>query len=290
MNAIQEKMEVFLAGSPKIPEDIIFRASQMFNSKLTKFNWSGRKRGGLPSLSQVGKPFCQLHAEKLGWERIQESDTFKVKMLYGDMTEVIAVAMLLAAGIEIVELNMRVQMPISDNEKLSGELDLIIKDGNTYSVWDIKSASKFAFEKKFVSYDALKNNDDFGYLPQLFGYTEAVAETYPGVKAGGWIAINKESGELKFVLADPDDQAEYVDNIKNTVTKLTDATEDNFVRGFEDVEEIFYKKPTGNRKLAVNCSYCGYRYKCWPGLRYERNPKSRSANAYNFYTVFQEED
>ena len=148
MNAIQQKMEVFLAGSPKIPEDIIFRASQMFNSKLTKFNWTGRKRGGLPSLSQVGKPFCQLHAEKLGWEKVEESDTFKIKMLYGDMTEVIAVAMLLAAGIEIVELNMRVQMPVNDNEKLSGELDLIIKDGNTYSVWDIKSASKYAFEKK----------------------------------------------------------------------------------------------------------------------------------------------
>ena len=289
MNQVEQTMTTFLAGTPKIPDDIVFRASQMFNSKLTKFNWDGKRRGGqLPSLSQVGKPFCQLHADKLGWEKVQESDNFKIKMLYGDMTEVIAVAMLLAAGIEIAELNMRVRMPIDDKKELSGELDLIIKDGNNFSVWDIKSASKYAFEKKFYNYDALKNNDDFGYLPQLFGYTQAVEEQYPGIKAGGWIVISKESGELKIVEANSEDQEEYVSKIKKTISQLEKADETNFVRGFEDIEETFYKKPTGNRKLAMNCSYCGFKYTCWPGLRYERNPKSRAANAYNYYTLFKD--
>lgn len=289
MSKLAQTMSSYLSSSPKIPDDIIFRASQMFNGKLSKFNWDGRKRGGRPSLSQVGKPFCQLHAEKLGWEKVGESDTFKVKMLYGDMTEVIAVAMLLSAGVKIPELNMRVRMPVAKGVELSGELDLIIKDGNTYSVWDIKSASKFSFEKKFESYEALKATDDFGYLPQLFGYTEAVAEQYPGVKAGGWIAISKETGELKIVEANPDDQDKYVSAIKDTILKLEDADETNFVRSFDDEPETFYKKLTGNRKLKMNCSYCGFRYKCWPGLRYEHNPKSRSPNAYNYYTHFQED-
>ena len=289
MPSLEDTIKLYLGGKPKIPEDIIFRASQMFNSKLSKFNWDGRKRGeGPPSLSQVGKPFCQLHAEKLGWEKVAESDSFKVKMLYGDMTEVIAVAMLLSAGVEITDLNRRVRMPIKDGLELSGELDLVIKDGNNYSVWDIKTASRFSFEKKFASYKALQENDDFGYLPQLFGYTAAMEEEYPGVKAGGWIAISKESGELKIVEADTNDHDLYVDKIKSTVAKLEKADETNFKRSFEDIEETFYKKPTGNRKLAMNCTYCGFRFKCWPGLRFERNPKSKSANAYNYYSVFKD--
>ena len=72
------------------------------------------------------------------------------------------------------------------------------------------------------------------------------------------------------------------------VAKLEKADETNFKRNFEDIEETFYKKPTGNRKLAMNCTYCGYRYKCWPGLRFERNPKSKSANAYNYYSIFKD--
>ena len=159
VTSLSEKIEDFLANDPKIPDDIIFRASQMFNNKLGKFNFKRRGGARLPSMSQVGKPFCQLHAEKLGWEKLPEVNSFKIKMLYGDMTEVIAVALLLAAGIEIVDLNKRVLLNTEAGD-ISGELDLIIRDGNSYSLWDIKSASKFAFEKKFESYQALKDNDD----------------------------------------------------------------------------------------------------------------------------------
>ena len=35
---IATKLETFLASEPKLPDDIIFRASQMFNNKLGKFN------------------------------------------------------------------------------------------------------------------------------------------------------------------------------------------------------------------------------------------------------------
>ena len=36
---LQTKIDTYLAGDPKIPDDIVFRASQMFNSKLGKFNF-----------------------------------------------------------------------------------------------------------------------------------------------------------------------------------------------------------------------------------------------------------
>jgi|TARA_R100000278_G_scaffold28009_2_gene25428 hypothetical protein len=238
-------------------------------------------------MSQVGKPFCQLHAEKLGWEKLPEVNSFKIKMLYGDMTEVIAVALLLAAGIEIVDLNKRVLLNTEAGD-ISGELDLIIRDGNSYSLWDIKSASKFAFEKKFESYQALKDNDDFGYLEQLYGYTKAERTETPDIKAGGWIAINKESGEMKVVPADPDDEDQYTTKINNTITKYLEADETNFERCFEDEPETFYRKLTGNRKLHKTCTYCSFRYTCWPNLVYAKNPRSKSATAYNYYTVFKD--
>ena len=281
------KLETFLAGEPKIPDDIIFRASQMFNNKLGKFNFTRKRGAGLPSMSQVGKPFCQLHAEKLGWDKVAETDSFKIKMLYGDMTEVIAVALLLAAGVEIVDLNKRIVLQTEAGD-IRGELDLIIREGNSHSLWDIKSASRFAFEKKFESYDALKNNDDFGYLEQLYGYTKAERNETPDIKAGGWIAINKESGEMKVVKADPDDEEAYTTKINDTIAKYIKADESNFERCFEDEPETFYKKLTGNRKLGKTCSYCNFRYSCWPDLVYAKNPRSKSATAYNYYTVLKD--
>ena len=287
VTSIAERLEDFLANEPKIPDEILFRASQMFNNKLGKFNFKRRGGARLPSMSQVGKPFCQLHAEKLGWEKLPEVNSFKIKMLYGDMTEVIAVALLLAAGIEIVDLNKRVLLNTEAGD-ISGELDLIIRDGNSYSLWDIKSASKFAFEKKFESYQALKDNDDFGYLEQLYGYTKAERTETPDIKAGGWIAINKESGEMKVVPADPDDEDQYTTKINNTITKYLEADETNFERCFEDEPETFYRKLTGNRKLHKTCTYCSFRYTCWPNLVYAKNPRSKSATAYNYYTVFKD--
>ena len=287
VTSIAERLEDFLANEPKIPDDIIFRASQMFNNKLGKFNFKRRGGARLPSMSQVGKPFWQVHAEKLGWEKLPEVNSFKIKMLYGDMTEVIAVALLLAAGIEIVDLNKRVLLNTEAGD-ISGELDLIIRDGNSYSLWDIKSASKFAFEKKFESYQALKDNDDFGYLEQLYGYTKAERAETPDIKAGGWIAINKESGEMKVVPADPDDEDKYTTKINNTITKYLEADETNFERCFEDEPETFYRKLTGNRKLHKTCTYCSFRYTCWPNLVYAKNPRSKSATAYNYYTVFKD--
>ena len=38
---------------------------------------------------------------------------------------------------------------LSDGDYINGELDLVIRDGNGFSLWDIKSASRFAFEKKW---------------------------------------------------------------------------------------------------------------------------------------------
>ena len=42
----------------------------------------------------------------------------------------------------------------------------------------------------------------------------------------------------------------------------------SFRRCFTDVEEVFYKKPTGNRTLGIECSYCPYKTNCWKDLEF----------------------
>ena len=56
-------------------------------------------------------------------------------------------------------------------------------------VIDIKSASGYAFQK--FKNGTLADDDAFGYMAQLAGYEKA-----EGTTGGGFLAINKENGEL----------------------------------------------------------------------------------------------
>lgn len=286
---LQDKLDDFLNSKPALPPNVIQEATQSFHDKLQRFNELPRERSTLPSLSQVGKPFCILHAEKLNWKPLPKTPSFKLKMTYGDMTEVLAVAILKAAGVNIFAINQRTVLHTEEGE-LNGEFDIIIQDeAGQLTLWDIKSASRYAFDSKFKSYEALKETDSFGYVSQLFGYTRAERAKYHDLEAGGWIVINKETGDIKICPANPADENLYYDKIVDTIKRYKTADKDNFKRDFSDVEETFYKKLTGNRKLAITCSYCDYKYTCWPDLQYRKRARSKSANAFEYYTFFQEE-
>ena len=286
---LQEKIDGFLSGNPEIPQEVLAQTSQQFAEKLERFNETRGPRKGLPSLSQIGKPFCQLHAEKIGMAMTPELPSFKIKMTYGDMTEVIAVALLKSAGVDIVALNQKTRLETALGD-LNGEFDLMIDIDGELSMWDIKSASKFAFERKFSSYKYLKEGDSFGYVDQLWGYTLAERVKYPDLKIGGWIVISKETGEMLVCPADPSDEDEYRRKIKDTLDRFLEADDTNFKREFSDVPETFYKKETGNRKLGVTCSYCSFKFSCWETLEYRPKAKSKARDAYEYYTFYQEED
>ena len=280
MNNLQSQIDVYLSGNPTLSREIIFQASQMFNEKLTRFNHvRAVNKKSLPSLSQIGKPMCQLQASKLGWKEEAKPNHFKIMMTYGDMTEVVSVAILLAAGVKITDLNKRVKLPTKSGD-MFGELDLVIEMEDK-TVWDIKSASSYSYTSRFASYEDLKRQDDFGYCCQLFGYAKA-----EGVKVGGWIIVNKGTGEMKVIEADPDDEQFYLDQIEQKALQISKTeTKEQFYRLYEDVAETYYKKSTGNRKLQRPCVYCDYKFECWPGLKFMQNPVSTAKSAkYEYYT------
>ena len=70
-------------------------------------------------------------------------------------------------------------------------------------IYDIKTASPYAFDSKFGEwggYNKIKEDDTFGYVAQGYSYSYAGKS-----KFGGWIAINKSTGEWAICEA-PEEQ------------------------------------------------------------------------------------
>ena len=82
---------------------------------------------------------------------------------------------------------------------IKGHIDCKI-DGE---VVDIKSTSGFSFNK--FKNGTLPDYDSFGYMSQLAGY-----EAAEGTNNGGFLAINKETGELWFFQPDELDKPDII--------------------------------------------------------------------------------
>ena len=119
------------------------------------------------------------------------------RFLFGDLTEAVRDDGTARGSVEIVDFQRSVELEIAGH-KIKGTLDVILRDElGEEKVWDIKSASEWAFKYKYTGaggYDAIKRDDPFGYAMQGFLYAEA-----KGLPFGGWIVVNKSSGEIAVV-------------------------------------------------------------------------------------------
>ena len=217
-------------------------------------------------MSGLGRPVCQQLLEKKGIQQeIQYNMLFR--FLFGDIVEAIAVLVLEQAGVDIVDKQKAVSLNI-DGTDVSGTLDLIIRDEfGQDKVWDIKSASEWAYKFKYTGYggyEKIKEDDPFGYIMQWHLYGEAT-----GLPFGGWIVINKSSGEVTVVEA-PDwqanDRKEYMADAKERIKVLTDESLE-FKVPFKDIFEVYKQDGqevrTGNKLLPKPCTMCGYKAHCW---------------------------
>ena len=217
-------------------------------------------------MSGLGRPVCQQLLEKKGIQQeIQYNMLFR--FLFGDIVEAIAVLVLEQAGVDIIDKQKAVSLNI-DGTDVSGTLDLIIRDEfGQDKVWDIKSASEWAYKFKYTGYggyEKIKEDDPFGYIMQGHLYGEAT-----GLPFGGWIVINKSSGEVTVVEA-PDwqanDRKEYMADAKERIKILTDESLE-FKVPFKDIFEVYKQDGqevrTGNKLLPRPCNMCGYKTHCW---------------------------
>ena len=266
-----------LDGKAEMPSYLFDEFADLSRKALEK-HFTRKKEDFRLRMSNVGKPLCQLQMQAKGVEPEKPSHDFIVRMIIGDMLEALVIVLLKAAKIEVKSRHQKVSLGVGDRQ-IEGEYDIELDDG----IYDIKSVSPFSFTTKFNAdngYDKIKQSDSFGYISQGHGYGMAANKPFKG-----WIAINKTTGEIVFTDAKHtnEEKKEVYSKIYNTSVALLD--EKPFERCFTDVEEVYYSKPTGNRTLGIECSYCPYKHDCWDNLEFRRQLPSKGKNPkWTWYT------
>lgn len=266
-----------LDGKAEMPSYLFDEFAELSKKALEK-HFIRKEEDFRLRMSNVGKPLCQLQMQAKGVEPEKPSHDFIVRMIIGDMLEALVIVLLKASKIEVKSQHQKVSLGVGDRQ-IEGEYDIELDDG----IYDIKSVSPFSFTTKFNAdngYDKIKQSDSFGYISQGHGYGMAANKPFKG-----WIAINKTTGEIVFTDAKHTDEEkkEVYSKIYNNSVALLE--EKPFERCFTDIEEVYYSKPTGNRTLGIECSYCPYKHDCWDNLEFRRQLPSKGKNPkWTWYT------
>jgi hypothetical protein len=192
-------------------------------------------------MSNVGKPARQLWFEKKDENRSSSIDApTQIKFLYGHLLEEIVLMLVKSSGHQVTDQQKEVKV-----NGIVGHMDCKI-DGE---VVDVKTASRFAFKK--FSEGRLPQDDPFGYMGQISGY-----ETAEGTNNGGFLVMNKESGELCMYQPRQEDKLNITDKINNLIPALN----------LDTAPELCYDPiadgKKGNMKLPKGCTWCKYKYEC----------------------------
>jgi len=253
--ALHQYMEKAVKGKTTISDTTIKQVADDISDALKRQFGSGQTRGDYTlRMSNVGRPTCQLWFDKNQSEKaLPFPTTFIMNMMIGDIVEAVFKGLLKEAGIQYEDAE-KVTLTLDDGTTIDGTYDIVING----AVDDVKSASNWSYQNKFESYEQLATKDGFGYVGQLAGYAKA-----SGKRVGGWWVVNKANGQFKYVSAENMDLDKEIAKIENTVKTVK---ENKFERCFEPEPETFRGKATGNTVLNSNCTFCAYRFSCWPTL------------------------
>ena len=265
--AIFSYLQKAMAGEASMSKEVASKVASDVEAAMLKQFASGPRDEFRMRMSNLGKPKCQLWYEKNDpKDKTPFPPHFLMNMILGDIVEAVFKGVMRSAGIDFKD-NDKVTLKLPHGQDINGEYDMEL-DGK---IDDVKSASPWAYQNKFASFDALENEDSFGYIPQLVGYAEGA-----GKGIGGWWVINKATGEFKYVSASEVDKQSVLDDIQDTVDYIDQ--DQPFERCFEPIEETFYKKKTGFKKLRTVCVFCAFKHKCWPNLSTEPTRSSKAKN------------
>lgn len=192
-------------------------------------------------MSNVGKPSRQMWFEKRDPNgRGSVDGATQIKFLYGHVLEEIVLMLVRMAGHNVTDEQKEVTV-----NGIVGHMDCKING----QVVDVKSASKFAFSK--FRNGTLASDDPFGYLGQIAGYEKA-----EGTDEGGFLVINKESGELCMYVPDDLDKPNIDTKINTLLNELKlDTPPDLCYTPIPDGKK-------GNMQLPKGCTWCKYKHEC----------------------------
>lgn len=212
-----------------------------------------RERKASLRMSNIGKP-CerQLYYEVNSPELAEEMrPELFMKFMYGHLIEELVLFLAELAGHEVEG-----RQDTQEIEGIEGHRDAIL-DG---TIIDVKSASSYSFKK--FQMGGLKDNDPFGYIPQLQSYLYSAQED-PKVtdkNRAAFLVVDKTLGHLTLDIHRKDETnwPEFYRQKKEVVSS-TDLPD----RGFS-AEPM---GQSGNMMLGINCSFCPFSKACWPEQR-----------------------
>jgi hypothetical protein len=273
MNDILIKVQKYLddvsKGPIQVDKKLVEEFGEACKKALLKQFTEDRNSKFEVRMSNVGRPLCQLQMEAKGIKGEGQPYNVKMRNTFGDLIEALALFVMKSSGVEIKNEQKKVEYKLN-GDKIEGRQDVEINE----KIWDIKSASPYSFEKKFGEeggFNEVVKDDTFGYASQGFLYGES-----QGKEFGGWIAINKSTGEWT-VCETPKLNEPYKTDAINKAKSNFKAIQkgEPFKKQYDDIEETFRGKPTGNRVLGFACSFCPYKLPCW-GSKLQLLPQQQS--------------
>jgi len=252
---VHQYMSDAVNGKSTMSEEVIEQVGNDVKNALRKQFGGENPRGDFKlRMSNLGRPTCQLWFDKNKPEVASaKPNSFMMNMMLGDIVEAVFKGLLRGAGVKYEEPE-HVTLEVGDT-KVSGTYDLVI-DG---AVDDVKSASGWSYDNKFIDFYTVQMGDPFGYVAQLIGYAKAAKK-----KVGGWWVVNKANGKFKYVSAKESNVEDTMITIQKTINKVKT---NKFERCYEDSAETWRGKPTGNRRLGITCGFCDYKHACWENLK-----------------------
>jgi|TARA_Y100000004_G_scaffold188887_1_gene243695 hypothetical protein len=227
-------------GDKEVPDELLNELGQKIARTIKTWSTPQHHNKFKLRMSNIGRPARQLYYSQKDTQEIKHHASTQIKFLYGHIMEDL-----------LIFLTKLSEHAVTDEQKevlvdgVLGHMDCKI-DGE---VIDIKTASGFGF-KKFKN-KTLAEDDPFGYVSQLAGYERA-----EGTDNGGFLALNKESGEL--TLYQPEDLDKP--NVNTLISNIESA-----LKGEAPPDKCY--KPIksgskGNMKLPMGCVYCSHKFVC----------------------------
>lgn len=227
-------------GNKQVPDELLEELGSKIASTIKTWSTPQHHNKFKLRMSNIGRPARQLYYSQQNTKDIRHEPSTQLKFLYGHIMEDLLIFLVKLSGHQVTDEQKEVTV-----DKVLGHMDCKI-DGE---VIDIKTASGFGF-KKFKN-KTLAEDDPFGYVSQLAGYERA-----EGTENGGFLAMNKESGEL--ALYQPEDlDKPNVDSLINGIEKAL--TGDAPPKKCYNPVAVGSK---GNKKLPMGCVYCNHKFIC----------------------------
>jgi len=230
-----------ITDGQEIPDELLDELGDKIKQTIKTWGTPQNRSKFKLRMSNIGRPARQLYYSNRQTKDVKHSPDTQIKFLYGHLLEDILIFFVKLSGHVVTDEQKEVSV-----NGIKGHMDCKI-DGE---VIDIKTASNYAF-RKFKN-KTLREDDPFGYISQLAGY-----EKSEGTNNGGFLALNKESGELALY------QPEELDkpNVKSLISNLLE-----IMLSYGKAPEKCYKPiPAGlkgNMKLPTGCFYCQHKIEC----------------------------